>query len=200
MFFLPVHLIQRRQEIVPLLPDPRIERRPRRQHTRHLAAHNLFRKPGVLHLIAECNPVTLAQQARQVLLHSVVRHAAHGHVALSVARRQCQLQFPAGHGSIVVKQFVKIAHPEEQQRIGILPLGRRPLAHEWRQLALILFSLGLISTDGGKRKSFAGFISGVISIEQPSRRRPRRARSLIPESNARSGRKRRLRLAVLGFV
>ncbi len=63
-----------------------------------------------------------------------IGNAAHGNVAFLVARRQRQLQLAAGHGRIVVEELVKIAHPEEHQRIGILVLGRGPLPHEWRQI------------------------------------------------------------------
>ena len=125
-----IHLKQRRQKIVLLLPQRRIERRSRRQHPRHLAPHNLLGELRVLHLIAEGDPVSLPQQPRQVLLDGVIGHAAHRHLAFPIARRQRQLQLAAGHHRIVIEQLVKIPHAKEEQRIGILPLRRRPLPHK----------------------------------------------------------------------
>ena len=51
--------------------------------------------------------------------------------AVTVSR---ELQLAAHRHRIVVKQLVKIAHAEEEQGIGIFAFGRRPLAHEWRQV------------------------------------------------------------------
>ena len=85
-------------------------------------------------MVAESDAIALAQQPSHVLLHRVVRHAAHGNVAFLVPRRQRQLQLPAGHGRIVIKELVKIAHPEKHESIGILSLGRSPLAHERSEL------------------------------------------------------------------
>ena len=124
----------RREKIVLFLAQPGVKRRPRREHPRHLAPDDFLGKLGVLHLVAEGHAITLAQEAHQVVFHGVIRHAAHGLIPLAVARRQRQLQFPADRHSIVVEQLVEIAHAEEQQRIRILALGRRPLPHEWSQL------------------------------------------------------------------
>ena len=71
---------------------------------------------------------------RQVALDGVIGNPAHRQLPFPVARRQRQLQFPARCYRVVVEELVKIAHAKEQQRIGILPLGRRPLTHEWGRL------------------------------------------------------------------
>ena len=57
-----------------------------------------------------------------------------------VASRELQL---AAHGHrVVVEEFIKVAHAEEEQGIGIFPLGRRPLAHEGGQLSGTLLRRG----------------------------------------------------------
>ena len=50
--------------------------------------------------------------------------------------RQGQLQLAAHGHRVVVEQLVEVAHAEEEQGVGILSLGRRPLAHERREVGV----------------------------------------------------------------
>ena len=147
-------IVKRREKVVLFLPQPRIERRSRRQHARHLAPDDFLGKPGVFHLVAQSDAIALAQQAHQVLLHGVVGNAAHGNAALPVARRQRQLQLAAGHRGIVIKKLVKVAHAKEQQRIGVLLLRSGPLPHERRQFRGVLLRPSLFRGQGSKHKVF----------------------------------------------
>ena len=124
----------RRQEVVPLLVQARIEGRARRKDPCHFPFYQLLGEPGVLHLVADGDPVALAQQPREVGFDGMVGNAAHGLGALAVARRQRELQLAADHYGVVVEQLVKVAHAEEEERIRILALGQGPLAHERRQI------------------------------------------------------------------
>ncbi len=122
------------EEVVLLLAQRVVERGAGGEHARDFAADDLLGELGVFHLVADGDAVALAQQAREVLLDCVIRHAAHGLRALAVARGQGQLQLAAdGHG-VVVEELVEVAHAEEEQGVGILALGRGPLAHEGRQI------------------------------------------------------------------
>ena len=156
-----------RQKVVLLRAGCRVERRPRRKHARDLAPHNFFGELGILHLVAEGDPVALPQQPRKIPLDGVVRHPAHGNAALPVARGQRKLKLAAGHRRIVIKEFVKIAHPEEQQRVRILPLGLGPLAHKGRQLVgILIFAHG----QGSESKiAFRRFIPGRCRAFQQNR-------------------------------
>jgi hypothetical protein len=52
------------------------------------------------------------------------------------------LQFTAHGHRIVVEELVEISHAEEEQGIGILPLGRRPLTHKRREVGHCLVGCG----------------------------------------------------------
>ena len=130
-------------------PSPAVQRRARRKHARHFAAHNLLRELGIFHLVAEGDAVALAQQARQVLLDGSDKARRTWAAALAVAGRQSELQLAAGGHRIVVKELVKVAHAEEQQGIGILALGRGPLAHEGGRLQRLRARLRLWGFSSG---------------------------------------------------
>ncbi len=116
------------------LPKRRVERGARRKHPRDFAPHDLLGELRIFHLIADGDAVALAQQPCEVAFDGVIRHAAHGQLSFAVARSEGQLQFAAYGDCVVVEELVEVAHAEEEQRIGILALGSRPLAHEWSRL------------------------------------------------------------------
>ena len=103
----------RREKIVLLLAQSGIESRSGREHPRYLAPDDLLGKLGILHLVANGHTVALAQQAHQIGLHRMIGHPTHGLIALPIAGRQRQLQFPADRHRIVIEQLVEIAHAEE---------------------------------------------------------------------------------------
>jgi hypothetical protein len=49
------------------------------------------------------------------------------------------LELAAGDGGVVIKELVKISHPEKEKGVWIFALGRRPLSHEGRQFGSRLF-------------------------------------------------------------
>ena len=98
-------------------------------------------KRGILHLLADGHLVALGDQAADVRLGRVVRHAAHGRALggvfdVAVARREREVELARGKARIVVEHLIKIAQPEKQQAVGIalldlviLPLHRRQFRH-----------------------------------------------------------------------
>ncbi len=97
-----------------------------------LAADDLLGELGIFHLLADGDPVALAQKAREVVVGGVVGHTAHGDRPFFIPCRECDLQFSRGNLRIFKKELVEVAHAEKEQGIGILTLGGRVLAHEGR--------------------------------------------------------------------
>ncbi len=151
---LQASLKKRCEKVVLLLTQAGVQRRARRKHPRDLAPDDLLGELGVFHLVADGDAVALAQQARQVALHGVIGNPAHGLVALPVAGRQGQLQLAADGHRVVVEKLVKVPHAEKQQGIGILALGRCPLAHEGGQVGGSLVQ--------GRRLEGCGFEFGLF--------------------------------------
>ena len=96
----------------------------------------------------------------------MVRHAAHRHCALPVASGEGDLEFPRGDLRVLEEQFVEIAQPEKQQRVGILAFGCRILPHQGRQGGVASQDLGFVghrkaqnTANGGRRCSFAPAVS-----------------------------------------
>ena len=110
-----------------------------RDQTHHVAADNGFGAPflrlrGILHLLADRDPVAEADQALQVVVGAVDGHAAHGNVvSLMLAPfRQHDPEGAAGDLGIIEEQLVEIAHPVEQQAIRVGRLDLHVLRHHRR--------------------------------------------------------------------
>ena len=106
--------------------------RSRGNHSHDLATNDSARLARVLHLLAHGDPKALPDQTSQIGVGRVPRHAAHRDLvaaAILRARREGQLQRRGGGHRILVEQLVEVTHPEEEQRIGVLPLGLQVLAH-----------------------------------------------------------------------
>ncbi len=123
-----------RQEIVFFRLKLRVSRRSRRDHARHFALYNLFRRPRVFHLFADGNLESLANQLGDIVLGRVIGHAAHrdGDAFFLVARGQRDLQFPGRDHRVFKKQLVEIAQAKEQQRAGMVFLDGCVLPHQRR--------------------------------------------------------------------
>jgi len=78
------------------------------------AANDLFGELWVLHLLADGDPVALAEQAGDVVFRRVIRDAAHGRVALFVAGGEGDLQLLRGGFSVVEEELVEVAEAEEE--------------------------------------------------------------------------------------
>ena len=79
------------------------------------AAHEFFAGAGQLHLIAYGDFEAAANQARDVTIRGVIRHAAHGNglALFAIAGGQSDLQFARGQNGIFVEEFVEIAEAKE---------------------------------------------------------------------------------------
>ena len=84
----------------------------RSNNLNYLAFNNAFSFFRVLHLLTNCNAITLLHQFGNVTIHRMVRHTAHWHILLALS--QSNIQFARRSNCILKKHFVKIAQTEEQ--------------------------------------------------------------------------------------
>ncbi len=93
----------------------------RRDDAHHFAADNLLAGAGLLHLVADGDFESRADEARDVAVGGVVWNAAHrNRLALfAIARGERDLQFARGQHGVFVEKFVEIAEAEEQQRVRV---------------------------------------------------------------------------------
>src|SRR6267378_192257 len=100
--------------------------------THDFATDELFAWAGLLHLIADRDLESGADQARDVAFRGVVRNAAHGNglTLFAVARGESDLKLARGDDRVFVEQFVEIAQAEEQQGVRIPRLDGVILHHQ----------------------------------------------------------------------
>ena len=91
-----------------------------------LALDHALRRPRVLHLLADGDLESAAQELRQVRVDGVVGDAAHRDF---LARGQGDLEHGGGRLGVLVEHLVEVAQPEEQQRSGVLLLDAEILLH-----------------------------------------------------------------------
>ena len=86
---------------------------------------------GIRHLLADGDLVPLLDEAHQVPLHRLDRHAGHRQrVGRALrARGQRDPELARRDLRVVAEQLVEVAHPEEEQCIGLLLLGSPELVH-----------------------------------------------------------------------
>jgi hypothetical protein len=121
---------------------PRVEiggigERARRHHAHDLALDDALRRLRVLDLLADRDAVTLLHQPRDVAVGGMKRHAAHRHRRarrIFRPRGQGEIERARGNQRVLVEHLVEIAHPEEQQRMPVLPLRVEVLLHRRRQV------------------------------------------------------------------
>ncbi len=146
----------RQQKIVALGVEQRIlGERAGGDQPHHVAAHHAFgaalaRLRRIFELLADRDPVTLRDQAVQIFVGALDRHAAHRNVAAEMlaALGQDDAEVAGRHFGIVEEQFVEIAHPVEQQAIRI---GRL-------DLDILLHHRGYAADFVGRYGSDAGFV------------------------------------------
>ena len=137
------HHMEGRQKVV----SPRIQQGFLRQcagsdQPHDLAFHNslittLFRLSRAFHLLTNGHAKAFADQGQKVPLGRVMRHPAHRDIVAIMLAAFCQGDVQClcrGH-RIVKEHLVKIAHPIEQQRIGMLCFDLQILRHHGRDRA-----------------------------------------------------------------
>ena len=115
----------------------RVGQRAGRDHAHDLALDHALGLLRVLDLLADRDAIALLHQPRDVAVGGVKRHAAHRHGGAGRvlrSRRQRQVERARRHQRVLVEHLVEIAHPEEQQRVAILPLRVEVLAHRRRHV------------------------------------------------------------------
>ncbi len=122
------------QEVVLLGAEMRVGSGARREHPRDLALHQLLGDSRVLHLLADGDLESFANELGDVILSRVVGDTAHGYrnALLLVARGQRDLQFARGDHGVFEEQFVEIAETKEDERIGVFFFDRGILPHQGR--------------------------------------------------------------------
>ena len=124
--------IDRGEEIIALGDEhPLVEMRAGREDLRDLALDELA-GPGVFELLADGHLAAVLEDAGDVIVGGVKRQAAHGH---AVAGGEGQIEdLRAGLG-ILEEQLVKIAQPEQQERVpGQFALDAAILRHHGGEL------------------------------------------------------------------
>ena len=127
---------ERGQEIVAArIEKVFLRQRARRHQPHHVAADHrlraaLLRFGRVFQLLADGDAVAERDQALQVVVGGVDRHAAHGNIGTQMlaARGQRDAERPAGGLGVVEEQLVEIAHPVKQQASGLAVL----ISMNWR--------------------------------------------------------------------
>ncbi len=113
-----------------------------RDDAHHVAPDDGFRSPllgfsGVFQLLADRDLEALADQLGEIAVGGMDRHAAHGNIGAVMLAPLGQRDGEGGcclH-RILEEQFVKIAHPIEQQMLGVRVLDGEVLGHQRRGIA-----------------------------------------------------------------
>ncbi len=149
------------QEIVaPGIQQGVLGQRARRDHANDLAPDHRFGAAllglgRVLGLFADGDLEAAADQAHQIALVAVHRHAAHRNVLAQMlaALGQRDVERPGRLLGVLEEQLVEIAHAVEQQTVGMLALDGQILGHHRRH------PLGSV---GGRRGVAAGFLGDPV--------------------------------------
>jgi len=114
------------------IEHPDVRCRAGRDDANYFPANEFFAWAGLLHLIADSDFETGADQPRDVGFGGVIRHAAHGNglAFFAIAGSQGDLQFPRGDHGIFIEEFVEIAETEEQQGVRVARLDGVILLHQ----------------------------------------------------------------------
>ena len=112
---------------------------PGRDEAHHVAPHHglrpaLPRLGRVLDLLAHRDAMALRDQALEIFVGGMHRHAAHGDVLAEMlaALGERDAKRAAGDGGVLEEQLVEIAHAVEQEAIGIGRFDLQILGHHRR--------------------------------------------------------------------
>ena len=123
---------RKQQRVAALGQQGLVGHRAGRDDPHHLAFDQALAGGGVAHLLADGDRLAQRDQAREIALGSVVRHAGHRDrlPARAAALGQGDVEQARGLARVVVEQLVEVAHAEEQQHVGVLRLGGEELLHQ----------------------------------------------------------------------
>jgi len=108
-----------------------VGQRARGDHTHHLALHRTFGSGDVSNLLANGDRFAQLDQACQIALDRVERHARHddGLPRRLAAFGDGDVEQAACLFGVLPEQLVKVAHPVEDERVGKLRLDGQVLGH-----------------------------------------------------------------------
>jgi len=131
----------RQQLVAALLQERLVGDRARGDDAHHLALDQALAGGRIADLLADRHRLAQADQPRQVVLGGVHGHAGHRdrRTGAGAALGQGDVEQARRLAGVVVEQLVEVAHPEEQQDVRMLALGRQVLAHQRR----VLVQLGI---------------------------------------------------------
>ena len=100
-------------------------------HADHLALHHPLGEFRILHLLADGHLEPFFDQLRDVPGCGMVRKTAKGDGVffVLVSRRQRDLEDPGGRHGILEEHLIEVAHPEEDDAVGVALLHIHVLAH-----------------------------------------------------------------------
>ena len=106
----------------------------RRNQLRDAALHQLFSQLGVFELLADGHPFAGAHQPRQIRVEGMMRKPGQLHARCRSVGTPCQryAQNPAGIDGVGGERLIEIAHPEQQNSVGVFPLHFQILLHQRR--------------------------------------------------------------------
>ncbi len=120
------------EEVVLLGPEVvRLQDQTRRHNADHIPLHDPFCLPRIFHLLADGDLESVLDEPGDVTGRGVPGYAAEGNGVLLplVSRRQGDVQDGRRRDGVVEEHLVEVAHPEEENAVGILLLERHILAH-----------------------------------------------------------------------
>ena len=108
--------------------------RPRRDDANHLALDRPLARTDFADLLADRDRLAELHEPGQVGVDRVVRHAGHRDrlAGTGAARRQGDVEEAVRLLRVVVEELVEIAHPVEDERVGMIGLDAQPLLHHRR--------------------------------------------------------------------
>jgi len=126
-----VQVRREQQRIRAIVEQRRVGQRAGRHDAAHRALHRPLRRRWVADLLRDHNGFAELHEPCEVLLHRMERHTRHPDrpAGRLPARRQRDVEQPRRLLRIVEEQLVEVAHPVEEEGIGVLRLDAQVLLH-----------------------------------------------------------------------
>ena len=122
------------QRIAPRFQQRFLGDRARRHDTHDFSLYRAFRRGRVADLLANGHRFSLPDQADQVVIEGMYRHAGHRYrlTRRLAARGQRDIKQPRRAARVIEEQLVKVAHAIEHQQIRVFGLDAQILLHHGR--------------------------------------------------------------------